>query len=362
MKTVIADIFRDWQKTFLCQNNVAKEVVRAIFDIIKCKTSDMGRGIFVYCPDCGFSKFYYQSCGNRNCPQCGHQKISKWLEKRQAEMLAVNYFMVTFTLPHEFNYYFKLYPAKMVNLFFAAASQSLHKIGERKLKGQIGFMMVYQSWRRDGGFHPHIHCLIPGVALSKNKQYCLFPKKREFLFSAKPLSALFKGKFNSMLKDLPENIKAQQQVIHKKYVVDIKCVGNSMSSFKYLAAYTQRGFISNDRILNYDGQNVIFSYTESATGKKHTRKLTALKFMSLYFQHVMPKAFQRIRYYGFWGAAARKNLNAIQEILSGETLEKYESQKTEYLSEYFDIKNESICPICKASMQVKHQRGPPRHR
>lgn len=159
-----------------------------------------------------------------------------------------------------------------------------------------------------------------------------------------------------MAGELPENIKAVEQVGHKKDVV------NSMSSFKYLAAYTQRGFIANDRILSYDGQNVVFRYTESDSGEKHTRKLSALKFMSLYFQHVMPKAFQRIRYYGFWRSAARKGLKTMQEILDLKTLQEYDKPKVEYLSEHFDIRNESICPICKAVMQIKHQRSPPENR
>jgi len=62
-----------------------------------------GHGIVAVCP-CGYHEFHYQSCVNRNCPKCGHHKVTEWLGKRQQEMLPVNYFMITFTLPYEYNF------------------------------------------------------------------------------------------------------------------------------------------------------------------------------------------------------------------------------------------------------------------
>ena len=174
----------------------------------------------------------------------------------------------------------------MVNFLFSAVSESLKEFGLSKLHGAIGFMMVYQSWCRNGDFHPHVHCLIPGGALSKNEEYWLWPEKRNFLFSGKPLSRLFRGKLNALTKDLPEAQAIPKSTWFKEYVVDVKCVGDSMASFKYLAAYTQRGFIGNDRIEDYDGQNVTFRYTDSRTETIKRRTVTALEFMELYLQHV----------------------------------------------------------------------------
>jgi hypothetical protein len=351
----IADIFRDWHEEYFRRHNAPPEVIRAVHDIMKCRTPEMGgHGIVAVCPGCGHHEFHYQSCGNRNCPRCGHHKVTEWLGKRQQEMLPVNYFMATFTLPHEYNNLFRKSPAQMVNVLFGAVSESLKEFGLSKLHGTIGFMMVYQSWCRNGDFHPHVHCLIPGGALSKNEEYWLWPEKRDFLFPEKPLSRLFRGKFNALTKDLPEARAIPQSTWFKEYVVDVKCVGDSMSSFKYLAAYTQRGFIGNDRIENYDGRNVTFRYTDSRTETIKRRTVTALEFMELYLQHVMPKGFQRIRYKGFWGIAARKKLVSARKFL--DSVRHFAARRT---MEQFDSSVEYRCPRCKTVMKLQHSRAPP---
>jgi hypothetical protein len=39
------------------------------------------------------------SCGHRSCPHCQHHESQQWLERQKAKLLAVDYFMVTFTVP-----------------------------------------------------------------------------------------------------------------------------------------------------------------------------------------------------------------------------------------------------------------------
>ena len=351
----IAAIFRDRCEEYFKRHNAPPEVVCAVHDTMNCRTPAMGSGgIVAVCPKCGHYEFHYPSCGNRNCPKCGHHKVTEWLAKRQQEMLPVNYFMATFTLPHEYNPLFKQSPVQMVNFLFGAVSESLKEFGLSKLHGTIGFMMTYHSWCRNGDFHPHVHCLIPGGALSKNGDYWLWPKNREFLFSEKPLSRRFRRIFNAAVRTLPEAKDIPGSTWRKEYVVHLKCVGDTMSSFKYLAAYTQRGFIGNDRIENYDGENVTFRYTESRTKTIKRRTVTALKFMELYLQHVMPKGFQRIRYGGFWGIAARKKLILAQQILKT-ALPAAERREMEQ----FNCSVEYRCPCCKTVMELHHSRAPP---
>ena len=40
-------------------------------------------------------------CGHRSCPQCQNHEASLWLDRQQAKLLPVEYFMSTFTLPYE---------------------------------------------------------------------------------------------------------------------------------------------------------------------------------------------------------------------------------------------------------------------
>lgn len=64
---------------------------------------------------------------------------------------------------------------------------------------------------------------------------------------------LFRGKFNAAIWQLPGADRIRRNVFRNEYVVNIKSVGDGENSFKYLAAYTQRGFIGNDRIVKYNG-------------------------------------------------------------------------------------------------------------
>lgn len=355
----IAEIFRDHHEEYFRRNNAPPEVIRAIFDIEKCCTPAMGYSILCTCPDCEHQEIRYQSCGNRNCPKCGGHKVAEWVEKRLAERLPIDYFMATFTLPHEFNFLFRQHSAEAVKIFMKCASDALLEIGKSKLHGSVGFMMVYQSWCRNGDFHPHIHVLLPGGALSEDKNVWLFPKRRDFLFSEAPLMKLFRGKFNEAIYRLPGAEKIPGNVFWKKYVVNIKSVDDGENSFKYLAAYTQRGFIGNDRIVQYDGEEVTFRYRDGQTNEDRCRTLPAVEFMELYLQHVLPKGVQRIRYGGIWAAAARKRLNAAREILISQSVPEMPeiTVKLENLTASSFLRDERFrCPKCGAKMLYRQQR------
>ena len=302
----------------------------------------------------------YRSCGNRNCPQCGGHKITEWVEKRLTERLPVDYFMATFTLPREFNFLFRQHPGEAVKTFMKCVSDSLLEMGKSKLHGMVGFMMVYQSWCRNGDFHPHIHALLPCGALSEDKKVWLFPKRRDFLFSEVPLMRLFRGKFNAAIWQLPGADRIRRNVFRNEYVVNIKSDGDGENSVKYLAAYTQRGFIGNDRIVKYNGVKVTFRYRDGETNEDRYRTLSAVEFMELYLQHVLPKGVQRIRYGGIWAAAARKRLNAAKEILILQPVTKVTEnpEQLKCLTVSSFIRNERFrCPKCGAKMLYRQQRA-----
>jgi len=349
----IADIFRKHYPEYFRRYNAPPEIRRAVYDIMKCCTPEMGRSILCTCPKCGYREIRYQSCGNRNCPKCGHHKIAVWVNKRMKEKLPVDYFMVTFTLPHEFNIVFQRNPEEAVKIFFRAVSASLLEMGLARLHGTVGLMMIYQSWCRNGDFHPHIHVLMPGGALSPDRQTWYFPRKHKFIFHWRPLARKFRKKFNDMIQTLAEAEMVEQAAFFKNYVVNIKNVGDGVNSFNYLAAYTQRGFLANGRIVDYDGENVTFSYRENAEDGSppimRTRTLPTVEFMQLYLQHVLPKGVQRIRYGGIWAAAARKMLAAAKEILS--SIPAYAAELTRLAQVAFLPPSPYLCPKCKTVMQ-----------
>ena len=95
----IADIFREHIDAYPYP---LTEVQRhAVHDICTCRTPQMKHWAVYSCPKCGETHFAYPSCGNRNCPKCGQDKVAKFLTKQQQNLLPVNYFMITVTMPPE---------------------------------------------------------------------------------------------------------------------------------------------------------------------------------------------------------------------------------------------------------------------
>ena len=74
--------------------------LKALNAILRCRTPDSGE-LYVQCPDCGHAEWRPLSCGHRSCPKCQNHEASQWIDRQQAKLLPVLYFMVTFTLPYE---------------------------------------------------------------------------------------------------------------------------------------------------------------------------------------------------------------------------------------------------------------------
>ena len=74
--------------------------LKAMNAIRRCRTPDSGE-LYVQCPDCHHAEWRPLSCGHRSCPKCQNHEASKWIDRQQAKLLPVLYFLATFTLPFE---------------------------------------------------------------------------------------------------------------------------------------------------------------------------------------------------------------------------------------------------------------------
>ena len=66
----------------------------------RCRTEHYGHTHW-QCAGCQHTQDSLRSCGHRSCQRCQNHDNTRWLERQQAKLLAVDYFMVTFTLPAE---------------------------------------------------------------------------------------------------------------------------------------------------------------------------------------------------------------------------------------------------------------------
>jgi hypothetical protein len=67
-----------------------------------------------------------------------------------------------------------------------------------------------------------------------------------------------------------------------------------------------------------DGR-VTFRYRATDTGKLKTSSLPAEEFIRRFLQHVLPKGFVKVRYYGFLASGCRPRLAALLQQLASLT-------------------------------------------
>ena len=101
----LASLIHQYQDAFLSKygSRILPGHLAAIGAITRCRTPEAGE-LFVQCPECGHTEWHPRSCGHRNCPRCQNHEASVWLDRQQAKLLPVEYFLVTFTIPYEFRW------------------------------------------------------------------------------------------------------------------------------------------------------------------------------------------------------------------------------------------------------------------
>jgi len=318
--------------------------LRAIDAIRRCRTPGAGE-LFVQCPDCGHATWRPRSCGHRSCPQCQNHEASLWLDRQQAKLLPVDYFMATFTLPYELRPLAWDNQTCVYNLMFACVSSTLKDFGlnPKNLGANIGMTAIFHTHNRRLDYHPHIHVVVPGGGVDKARKQWK-KKKDKYLFNEFALAKVFRARVLEALNNA--GLSAPSSLPHK-WVVDCTHVGKGLSALKYLSRYLYRGVILEKNIVSSKDGNVTFKYVQSRTGKICYRTLKGEDFLWLVLQHVLPKSFRRVRDYGFLHGNAKKLLSLVQMVL-------------QVLIEACAPRPRPIfkCPKCQAPMQIMTFRRP----
>jgi hypothetical protein len=118
---------------------------------------------------------------------------------------------------------------------------------------------------------------------------------------------------------------------------------------KYLAQYIFRVAISNRRILSLEDDQVTFGYTDARSGQRKTCTVGAEEFIRRFLQHVLPKGFRKVRYYGFYSPNQREALSKVQKLLPGatNTVRKNQQPSAQRLGT-----TDLQCPICGKPMRL----------
>ena len=310
----LAAIINQYYDAFISKyaGSVLPGHLKAMNAIRGCRTPDAGE-LYVQCPECNHGQWRPLSCGHRSCPKCQNHEASQWIDRQQAKLLPVAYFMATFTLPYELKSLTWHHQKVVYSILFLCASSTLKDFGlnPKNLGAEIGMTMVLHTHSRMLNFHPHIHVVVPGGGVDKRR--CQWKKKKgNYLSNEFAMAKVFRARFLEALNQAGLSIPKK---VPPKWVVDCEHVGTGITALKYLSRYLYRGVISEKNIVSNQNGRVTFTYIESKTGNIRYRTLKGEDFLQLILQHVLPKGFRRVRDYGFLHGNAKKLLFLVQLIL-----------------------------------------------
>jgi hypothetical protein len=378
----VADIFRQYGDDYKARYKLSLPMTRAMHAIQYCRTSVMG-GHVDQCDDCGYKQISYNSCRNRHCPKCQNLPKERWLEERKKDLLPIPYFHIVFTLPAELRAITLRNKKVLYSILFKASSETLLELAHdpKYLGAQIGFISLLHTWGQNLIDHPHVHCIVTGGGLSREKNRWVNSKKR-FFIPVRVMSRLFRGKFLFYLKQARETKKLTysgqikpllkernfQELMNQLYTKDwvVYCKPPFQSPehvLTYLGRYTHRVAISNHRIQRVHKGKVTFLWKDYAdNNQKKEMTLDALEFIRRFLLHILPQRFVKIRHYGLLSNRNRQTLINKCKALLGQLSSSKETPKPEGWKELLlkiTGKDVSICPCCNTGKMVEIKRLKP---
>jgi hypothetical protein len=314
----LADVFRRFAADYLNAHGAAMPPSHrhAIEDILACRTAALGGQVW-RCDACGAETFSFHSCGNRSCPKCHTAQTEEWLGHRQAEMLPVPYFHITVTVPAELRAVLRAHQRDGYAVLMQATAAAIIELARdpRFVGGTVGVLAVLHTWDQQLNLHPHVHCLVSGGGISEDGT-TWHPARRNFLLPIKALARKVRGKVRALLQRRCPGLTVPDVVWHKPWIAHVTAWGRGEQAvLDYLARYVFRIAITNARIVGLDGAGVTFAYRDRKTGRRRTCRLSGDEFMRRFLQHVLPRGFHKVRYFGLWHPVHREDAARVRQML-----------------------------------------------
>ena len=348
---------------------LSSEQRKLYYDIRKCRTYQCGFNVDV-CDNCGNKRIHYNSCCNRNCPICNSLNKEYWIDERKSEVIDAPYYHAVLTCPHELNSLFMANEKVLFSLLHHSAGKAIVELAEdpEYLGATPGVLQVLHTWSQEMNFHPHIHAVISGGGLTKDRKLKTL-KSGDFFIAESVLAALFKGKFLAELQTLYTSDKLRftgddtklkdpilwaqfrDRLYNAKWVAKVKSTFNGNgNALEYLGRYIFKVAISDSRIRYVDKDSVIFSARGEDGKQSRSVTLSTVEFVRRFLLHVLPRGFQKVRYFGFLNNRSRKENLALIFNLQGFRLFTAKLKDKEIADIIFEKWSIDIClcPHCHA--------------
>jgi len=356
----LADIFRRAGPAFreAFQGRMLPSHLRALKDIARCRTPALGGSLYA-CDDCGALHYAYHSCRNRHCPTCQMDRAQAWLESLRSRLLPCPHYLLTFTLPSQLRTLARSHQRLAYAILLQQAAAALQALADdpQWVGGRLAILAVLHTWSRTLAYHPHAHLLVSAGGLSPDGTAWIKPAHPRFLVPGHALSDIFRAKVKHALTRAGLAHNLDPRVWRLPWTVHVQQIGDGQRAAHYLSRYVYRVALSNDRIERFEHGRVTFRYTHARTRQTRRITLPVRDFIARFLQHVLPRGFPKIRYYGLLSPSSRPDLERARNLLQSVSSNSPSQSATPTPSEDGsgiegsleppDPSPPRLCPLCK---------------
>ena len=366
-RQIFLDHWDGFKNTYPSYNTAQYEEV--VQKMLECG-SEMGGYTEYICTQCGKDKRKVCfTCKGSFCLSCAKVYVDEFVEQVSRILVpGVIYRHVVLTVPEQLrrHFYNARHEGSLLSQFMRCGYECLEDLVStvRRQDIKIGTIIVVQTHGRSGQYNPHLHIIMTNGGINEEKgkwvdlnyfPYEILRKKWQYHL----LKMLEKGDtareiqplITKLWKEYPNGFVAH---VRKGDVPEL-CRGLA----RYLAKYVACPPIAVRRIMNYDGKHVRYWYKDHETKARKVETVDVYTFIGRMVEHIFPKGFQRVRYYGLqatktfskWKEAIKKGLKRIGRIVKGA----YQVvEKKTYRQRYKEASGRDplVCRYCGGEMDI----------
>jgi hypothetical protein len=307
------------------------------------------------------------SCKSSLCLRCAKVYVDNWVSQvSQVLHEGVIYRHIILTVPAMFRPTFYQNAAVLLSELMRCGVQCMDdfysEVRGKALQG--GYIVVIHTHGRNGQYHPHLHLIatsggydaqgecwehlqyLPYALLRRKWQWHLLTMLRQTL-QTDTIHQLVDGCFRKYPNGLVTNV--QKGKVPSQY----------QSLARYVAKYVVSPPLAVRRIDHYDGHRVTYHYRSHRTERVERETVEVDTFIGRMVQHIVPKGFKRIRYYG---VQATKTFARVKVVIQS-ALAKVEGvvkgavkimARLTYRQRYEQStgRNPLHCPQCRGEMDL----------
>jgi hypothetical protein len=332
-KNVFKQIFRDGWDDFKRKHPRYLSADEVVQKMLGCGEAANGYALYV-CPDCQERRLVAFSCKSQFCLSCAKVYGEAWVATVQGMLHpGVTYRHLILTVPEGLRTLIYQHAAELLDGLMLAARSAMDALVARTKRQllTLGYIVVLQTAGRSANYNPHLHVIVTDGGLRADGSWQALGYLPYDL-----LHRLWQTHVLEMIAlRLAGDVQAQALVREmrrrypKGFVAHLQ--GNVLPRMQQLTRYLVKYVVSPpmalSRIVAYDREQGAVTYwyrDHLRQGKKSVERVSRETFIGRMVQHILPKGFQRIRYYGLQATCVLKQVReklalalpvAVQQVM-----------------------------------------------